>query len=60
MPRRPGEVGLYSLIGMLDSFKEILDPLAGSQGHHRPLPTAVGGDEPPAHPPPLRFHRASC
>src|SRR5438445_1426641 len=39
MKRRPGEVGLYFLMGIcLDSLEEVLDLLALGQGHDRLLP----------------------
>src|SRR5512144_1731123 len=54
MPRRPGEVGLYFLIAILDSLEE-LDVVAGRQRHERFLPRRPAAGE-PAHPLLLAAH----
>src|SRR3954453_15216494 len=46
IPRRPGEVGLYFLIAILDSLEE-LDVVAGLQRDERLLPRRPLAGEPP-------------
>src|SRR5262249_17723475 len=48
MPRRPGDVGLYFLIAILDSLEE-LDVVAGLERDDRLLPRRTAAGE-PAHP----------
>src|ERR1041384_1450572 len=54
MPRRPGEVGLYFLIAILDSLEE-LDVVAGLERHERLLPRRSLAGE-PTHPLLLAAH----
>src|SRR4051794_24645263 len=54
IPRRPGEVGLYFLIAILDSLEE-LDVVAGLERDERLLPRRPAAGE-PAHPLLLAAH----
>src|SRR5258706_10906073 len=45
IPRRPGEVGLYFLVGILDSLEE-LDVVAGLERDERLLPRRATTTEP--------------